>query len=242
MNPNSSHVWLPGLEAAGLPTPRTIVIPYSHASIMPIFDGGECPAFDKLVDEVAFAVGEIGIPAFIRTDLGSAKHSGLKGIQVLDGTIAEGPQSVGWVLSRLLEDQEIKFWLEREGPTAILVREWLTLKASFTAFHGLPISNERRLFATPEKVLCQHHYWPAGAFEDGHEPAIENWRELLQAIHDQPVPEELSILAVKAAAAAGGGTWSVDICQDVTGKYWITDMAVASDSYHWDGCPNEGKL
>jgi hypothetical protein len=238
MNRNSSHIWLPGLEAAGLPTPRTIVIPYSHASIMPIFDGGECPAFDKLVDEVAFAVGEIGVPAFIRTDLGSAKHSGLMGVQIADGTIAEGPQSVGWVLSRLLEDQEMKFWLEREGPTAILVREWLTLKANFTAFYGLPISNERRFFATPEKVLCQHPYWPADAFEDGHEPANENWRELLQAIHDEPVPEQLSVLAVKAAAAAGGGVWSVDICQDVTGKFWVTDMAVASDSYHWAGCPN----
>ena len=242
MNRNSSHIWLPGLEAAGLPTPRTIVIPYSHASIMPIFDGGECPAFDKLVDEVAFAVGEIGVPAFIRTDLGSAKHSGLKGVQIADGTIAEGPQSVGWVLSRLLEDQEMKFWLEREGPTAILVREWLMLKANFTAFYGLPISNERRSFATPEKVLCQHPYWPADAFEDGHEPANENWRELLQAIHDEPVPEELSALAMKAAAAAGAGTWSVDMCQDVTGKYWVTDMAVASDSYHWAGCPNEGRL
>ena len=136
----------------------------------------------------------------------------------------------------------MKFWLEREGPTAILVREWLTLNASFTAFYGLPISNERRFFATPEKVLCQHPYWPADALEDGHEPAQENWRDLLQAIHDEPVPKELSVLAVKAAAAAGGGTWSVDICQDVTGKYWITDMAVASDSYHWAGCQNEGKL
>lgn len=240
MNRNSSHIWLPGLEAAGLPTPRTIVIPYKHHECVAIFDGEPSAEFDRLVDEVAFAAGEIGIPAFIRTDLGSAKHSGLKGVQITDGSIAESDGSVGWVLSRLLEDQELKFWMEREGPTAILVREWLTLKAKFTAFDGLAISNERRFFATPEKVLCQHGYWPADVFEDGHEPAIENWRELLQAIHDEPVPEELCFLAMQAAAAAGGGAWSVDICQDVTGKYWITDMAVASDSWHWPECPSAG--
>lgn len=416
MNRNSSHVWLPGLEAAGLPTFRTIVIPYKHHDCMPIFDGEPSAEFDRLVNEVAFAAGEIGIPAFIRTDLGSAKHSGLKGVQIADGSIAESDGSVGWVLSRLLEDQELKFWLEREGPTAILVREWLTLKAKFTAFGGLAISNERRFFATPEKVLCQHHYWPelvgrnwmTGVVERPHLPddsapagdrlrgdcatdarydcpppvlecaglspcvqilgdlfieinkklglpvfeseiwqkfpasfccwsasyspsnkrfslfsgsplradiatkesmnqiegfgldlrqldhwgegcelvssvtgktsvCVEDsgnigqngwlichdsiirqhisrfwfqpdgdillrtsspaWKQLLQAVHDEPAPDELSDLAMKAAAAAGGGAWSVDICQDVTGKYWITDMAVASDSWHWPGCP-----
>lgn len=236
MNRNSSHIWLSGIEAAGLPTPRTIVIPYKHQACMPIFDGEPSAEFDRLVNEVAFAAGEIGIPAFIRTDLGSAKHSGLKGVQIADGSIAESDRSVGWVLSRLLEDQELKFWLEREGPTAILVREWLTLKAKFTAFDGLAISNERRFFATPERVICQHPYWPEGAVGDGC-PSRTGWRDLLRSIHDEPAQAELSILAMKAAAASGGGAWSVDICQDVTGKHWITDMAVASDSWHWPGCP-----
>ena len=48
---------------------------------------------------------------------------------------------------------------------------------------------------------------------------------------------DLKAMAIQAARACGGGVWSVDFCQDDARKFWLLDMAVAQDSYHWPGCP-----
>jgi len=61
-----------------------------------------------------------------------------------------------------IEDNEMKFWMSEEyPPAAFMVREFLDLDASFKAFGGLPIAREWRIFASPEKVICYHPYWPA---------------------------------------------------------------------------------
>ena len=38
-NPNSALIWLPPITAAGLPVPKTIVVPYKHYECLSIFDG-----------------------------------------------------------------------------------------------------------------------------------------------------------------------------------------------------------
>lgn len=79
----------------------------------------------------------------------------------------------------------------------------------------------------------------ASRFED-RLPA--DWREQLAAMHQEPSElPDLKAMAVQAARACGGGVWSVDFCQDDAGKFWLLDMAVAQDSYHWPGCPNGGQ-
>ena len=50
---------------------------------------------------------------------------------------------------------------------------------------------------------------------------------------------ELRNLA-SAAGKAVGGEWSVDILETRRGWY-ITDMAEAYKSWHWEGCPNGEK-
>ena len=35
------------------------------------------------------------------------------------------------------------------------------------------------------------------------------------------------------------GAWSIDFLQDAKGGWWLTDMAIATASYHWPGCKNE---
>lgn len=229
MNPNSALIWLPKIGAAGLPTPKTIIVPYDHHACLSIFDGEHSAEFERLSGAVSEAAQEIGWPVFIRTDLGSAKHSGPNAFKVRSSV------STAHVLSRLIEDQEMKFWTERFGPAAILVREFLTLSAPFTAFGGLPIAREFRFFADSERVHCWHPYWPIDSIE-GHGPSAGNWRELLAEIHTVPKVPELWLMAVAAARAVGGGSWSVDFCEDVNGKWWLADMAVAADSFHWEAC------
>ncbi len=233
MNPNSSNIWLPLIESAGLPVPKTIVVPYSHRGCVCLFDGEDSAEFDRLVAAAVTAAQQIGFPVFIRTDLSSAKHSGARAFR------ANAAENVGQCLLDTLEDNEMKFWMEREGPTAFLVRQHLDLPAPFTAFRGLPISREFRFFADADRVICRHAYWPAdavGEHIDGERP--DNWESLLAAI--QVVPEEAVILDEMAIAAARvcGGRWSVDFAQDLDRRWWLLDMATMDASYHWPGCPN----
>lgn len=230
MNRNSALIWLPAIESAGLPCPHTIIVPYAHHAYTSIFDGEPSEEFMRLTDAVMEAGRAIGFPVFIRTDLSSAKHSGLDAICIS----ADGHNQP---IFETLEDNELKFWMEREGPSAFLVRKFLALDAPFTAFRGLPIAREFRFFADENQVLCHHAYWPEFSIDD-HRPSCENWRELLAELNTTPPPAEMSDMAVRAAAACGGGRWSVDFCRDVSGKWWLLDMARAEDSFHWEGCPN----
>ena len=228
MNPNSALLWLPKIEAAGLPTPQTTIIPYDHAAIMPIFDGQPSGEMDRLIAAVNDAAGDFAYPVFVRTDLGSAKHSGPKAYKLDD-------EDCTVLLFCLLEDQEMKFWMERDGPEAILVRRFLDLEARFEAFHGLPVNKEFRFFSDGVRVVCKHPYWPECALEEHvDEDRFPNWREDLKALNALDV--DLEQMAIRAAAAQGGGVWSVDFAQDKNGAWHLIDMATAADSYHWEGC------
>ncbi|GAH32927.1 unnamed protein product, partial [marine sediment metagenome] len=33
------------------------------------------------------------------------------------------------------------------------------------------------------------------------------------------------------------GHWSIDLCQTKEGIWYMTDMALGEDSYHWGTCP-----
>lgn len=229
MNPNSALLWLPRITEAGLPVPQTIIVPYEHYKCLSIFDGEHSDEFERLSEAVMAAAREIGFPVFIRTDLTSAKHSGPDAYKIeVDGKNRP--------IAETLEDTELKTWLERAGAKAFLVREFLNLKASFTAFMGLPIAREFRFFADKDRVHCAHGYWPPETIED-HRPSSDDWRTKLDLMQCDP-PPELSMMAVQAAVACGGDLWSVDFCQDVDGKWWLPDMATAADSFHWPGCPN----
>ena len=230
MNRNSALIWFPAIEAAGLPVPRTIMVPYSHRDILPIFDGEAVPEFIRLQAEVEKAALEIGVPAFLRTDLCSAKHSGPRSYLISNAA------ACGQQVFETLEDVEMKFFMEREGPQTMMVREFLDLDATFTAFHGLPIAREWRIFADGEHVICRHPYWPEEALE-GHvtEPG---WEAQLAALHVWPEGAGLEAMAVTAAKTCGGAAWSVDFARDKGGKWWLIDMALSGDSYHWPGCEN----
>jgi hypothetical protein len=232
MNCSSALFWLPRIEAAGLPTPRTMIVPYSHHDCMPLFDGQSCPEFFRLSAAVETAAKEIGYPVFIRTDLSSAKHSGLKAYRIDE-------PGENQAIFETIEDNELKFFMERNGPQAFMVREWLDLEHHFTAFRGLPISREWRYFADSEHVICRHPYWPVEALE-GHvdEAVYPDWQFWLSQLNF-PTGDGLDLdeMALRAARACGG-RWSVDFCRDVKGKIWLTDMAVMESSWHWPGCPN----
>jgi len=230
MNRNSALIWLPKIEALGLPTPKTIIIPYDHNIFIAMLEGeGRPKTFEPTIEAVKNACGKIGYPCFIRTDLASAKHDGPASYLAINDTI------IKQILARTVEDNEMKFWLSGEPPVAFLVRKFLFLDAPFKAFNGLPIAREWRLFANPEKLICFHPYWPKEAIKFyGKEPKY--WEKQLADHHYKPSKfKNLETMAIQAAKACGG-EWSVDFAMDILGKWWLIDMAVKQDSWHWKDC------
>lgn len=237
---NSARHWLPRISAEPLLSPnlpRTEVVLYDHVTLRGILDGEKLgAAWSTLVDQVAQAARRIGWPVFIRTDLASAKHGGP------ESYLARSQADVAGVLYRTVEDNELKFWLSPDQPSAFLIRQHLTLEAPFRAFAGLPIAREWRFYVNAESVLCAHPYWPEASirFRRG---CVEppNWKEHLRELHEQPDGKEwaqLSRLAQTAAAAADPyQVWSVDFAKACDGNWWLIDMALMQNSWHWPGCP-----
>ena len=239
INKNSALIWLPKIEATGLPVPKTVTVPYEHEQIVTFLEGGgDKSNLDSLRETIALACTEIGYPCFLRTDLASAKHMGP------GWYLATGPEDLNRVILRTVEDNEKKFWFESMvkggGPQAFMVRQFLDLDHSFTAFRGLPISREWRMFAGPDGLICGHPYWPKESIEfwEGTETP-RDWESRLAEHHREPDNfKELTDMAVQAVKACGGGEWSVDFAMDKSGKWWLIDMALKEDSWHWPGCPH----
>lgn len=227
MNPNSALTWLPPIQAAGLPVPRTEIVRYDPQDLFPTLDG-EMYGDGFPLDDLRAACERIGFPVFLRTDLSSAKHTGKR------AWLVENQDELIQSVFATFEDNELK-WLG--GATqAFLLREYLPLKHSFRSFRGLPIARERRFFVDQEGVLCSHPYWPEDAFER-QRGLPDGWQAQLVELSELPKADEMDLLqslSRKAVLAIGQGSWSVDWAQDVAGKWWLIDMAAAADSWHPD--------
>lgn len=226
MTHNSALHWLPPLVAAGLPVPRTRVVPFEAEDLFPILDGGDArPGFQ--IESVVAAAAEIGAPCFLRTDLTSAKHSGPSAYKIAD----LGSSSVGRAIYATFEDSVSK--LLECMPRAFLVREWLDLPAPFTAFDGHPIAREHRILVEFGRVRG-FFYWPRAAFENQLDERPEDFEALYATLSAPLSPAEaasMEEMAREAVQAIGHGDWSVDFARDASGKLWLIDMALAEASW-----------
>lgn len=230
MNKTCMSYWLPKLEAAGLPTPRTKMLQMPRAAfedIFRLFDGEPMQgAAQPFLDAVVAAATEIGFPVFLRTGLTSGKHSWE------DTCYFSSPDRVVHHVASIVEFSEIvdfiglscEWWAIRE----FLPTMPITVCPSYS---NMPVCREFRFFVDDGAVKCWHPYWPLEALEIGGAPDAESAVALLA---QNDCVAELNTLAAKAGAAVGGA-WSVDLIETQRG-WFITDMAEASKSYHWPEC------
>jgi hypothetical protein len=236
-NPNSATYWLPKLlEIPDLIAhiPESIIIPYDHSALIGFMKDGQGYNWQDLLTRANEAALQIGYPVFLRTDLSSDKHGGYRSFLV------ERAQDFPETISRTAEDNEMKFWTT-QVPEAFLLRKYLHLNYEFMAFYGLPIAREFRLFATKDSIICAHPYWPEEAiqfFGEVREPL--DWKNHLNKLHQKPSENIWSNLEEFAKMAVGQcdvhEAWSVDFAEDINGKWWLIDIAIAEQSYHWPGC------
>lgn len=222
---NDITFWYPILDRIKMRTPKTKLF-YAPSEIGHIVDGEVIPAFEKLVADVELALKEYGGKAFLRTGQTSNKHEWRDTCYITDKS------NVGTHLARLIE-----FSMMVDLPyTTFAVREMIPTTPLATAFLDMPIAQEVRVFVEKGAVVCAHPYWSREAFDNqkGVTP------DQVDQLNKLPDITEISQMA-EYVSGRFDAAWSVDFLQDSEGKWWLTDMALASSSYHYPGCLKEKK-
>lgn len=215
MNENSALFWLDKVSNLEIPMPRTIF----------------CA---KDVESAQTYAQSIGYPVFVRTDLCSGKHDWERSCFVKNAA------AMATNLPIILQ-ADVRWNMLGIYSEALMIREFLDLETSFTAFDGnMPINKERRYFIADGLVQCKHPYWPESAFNRhparmAHDPA---WQEKL-AVLNAPDPSEfvLQIYAEQVSKVLPG-SWSVDFAKGKDGRWYLLDMALAYNSFHMAHSPN----
>lgn len=229
---NSLTYWYPLVKGV-VPTPRTEIIPFDPEWGDILLEGEEHPPseFYEAMEKAKLAGDEFGWPCFLRTDHCAGKHEWSRTCFL--SKRADLVQHVAALAeySAMADIMGIPF-------TALVVREFLQCESPFTTFRGMPVTMERRLFLRNDRVICNHPYWPPEAVEEGR-PSINDWRDRLDSLnrtytnYDAHVVETLGQRVAKACP----GFWSADFIKSMDGWY-LTDMALGEDSFHWPGCKN----
>lgn len=239
---NCLSYWFPKIRDAGLPVPRTKIVMLPDELREPIFrpfDGKAMGAeVQPFFDELRAAAESIGLPCFPRTGQSSGKHNWKNTCCLTDPAALESH-----VLS-LIEFSECagmfgipwNVWCVREFlPTTPLVVADL--------YGNMPVCREFRLFVKDGEVVCSHPYWTIGSLVDGMSRCPEDLRQRYRALCStyatgadsfDDESDDLESLAERAGQAVGG-SWSVDILHTQRG-WFVTDMALAGNSFHWEGC------
>ena len=213
LNKNSLLYWWPKIKDLGIPVPETRIT-----------------ALDATA--VRNAAAELNYPVFLRTDLCSGKHDWNASCFVSDES------KVYNNLAKVIESN-VRWQMLGIFPQAAVVREFIDLESSFTAFVGdMPITKERRYFVRDTKVLCRHAYWPESAFNN--HPARmangANWRGKLATLNTVDSSELILDSYAETVSRALEGFWSVDFAKAKNGKWYLLDMALGENSYHWPEC------
>ena len=226
---NCLSFWFPRIRDAGIPVPKTTIV-RTDLQLSYLLDGETPEGFEGFLDEIGKACDEIGYPLFLRTGHTSGKH------RWSDTCFLKNKESIPSHIANLVEFSALADFIGLDD-SVWCIREFLeTNPIGFCPdYGGMPVNREFRFFVDDGKILCRHSYWPLKALNQGGLSGDFpfGWYEEFCKL---PEGSELDDIAKKAGIACGG-RWSVDILETAKGWY-LTDMAEADRSFHWDGCPN----
>jgi hypothetical protein len=225
---NGIAYWQPRLEAAGLPTPET-VIAEAPGELTGLLEGELPDGWHQLVAALHAGGDRVGWPAFLRAGHTSGKHQWRETCHV------PGPEHLERHIAAIVEASALA------GFFGLPTHEWAIRRllavepiCRCDAYRGMPVVREFRLFVDGDVTHTQP-YWPPDAVERGN-PDADDWRPRLAAISTLTDDERrvLRGIALDAWDAVGRGHWSVDLLQDADGGWWLTDMADGDQSYRWE--------
>lgn len=237
VDPTNLNYWFPKLFAAGLPVPRTEIIEMTDdvmEQVWRVFDGpdsGDIAKYTEWLKMFEAKADAFGRPLFLRTGHTSHKHRWEKTCHVTTES------DISSHVYDLIEFSECCGFPGLPWRTWVL-RELLPVKPIGFChnYGGMPVVREFRVFVDGAKVRCHHPYWPQQALIDGglifHPKRFEKW----SAFKDDAELKHVLGLAASAGKAVGG-KWSIDMLETTRG-WFVTDMAEANKSFHWEGCAN----
>lgn len=231
-----SH-WLPKLQAAGVPVPKTRLVhtepDLRGDELLQLLDGNAPPGWEAFLGRLTVAVLEQyhetaalipsgGEPAkvFLRTGQTSGKHNWKNTCCITD------PTKVGQHVGAIAEYSAMAGFFGL--PMNVwAVREFLAVEPIMTlsAYGDFPLVPEVRAFIREGAIVCIHAYWPPDAILKGmvreHRVAMRTDREkraafeeaafLAGAIHVEDIIPLTATIQKVADAFKADGFWSVDL-------------------------------
>lgn len=221
--------WFPAVQKSGVPYPKTVLVEdgINFWDLTKALDGKEPDTLCGLVRRIEEASAKVGVPFFLRTSHLSGKHS-WQNTCYCDRLQRVANNICGLVEETAMADQPLG---------CFAVRELLSLRSSFKAFDGMPVAREFRVFVKDGEVLHVQPYWPPQFIRS---PSVEDWEERLAEISylDEQEGVELEERAIEVSAHIQG-FWSVDFAQELSGEWYLIDMARGEMSYCW--FPEKGR-
>jgi len=223
--------WYPHVLKLGIPTPKSKVIPFGRELTEAIIEENESPqVLDDLsvcVEDIADFANECGYPVFLKNSLFSGKHdwAGTCFIESEDTDILMNIANITSYWSTVANELALFF----------VVREMINTRAAFTAFGGLPVTEEFRFFSKDGELVSYQPYWPADSIV---EPDADDWEEKLKAMSVLGKKDLAQLTAwANQVTASLTGEWSVDFLKGVDGNWWLIDMAEGEKSFRYN--PND---
>jgi len=225
---NSLLYWYPKIKDLHIPQPETSIFEIPAEVLRNI---RQDELSDKFIADLAKS-NPFGYPVFLRTDQASNKH--FWDIASFVSSKETLKRSVFEVISHnLMADiMGLPF-------IAMVFREYIPMASKYKAFHGMPVSPERRYFVRDGQVVCHHPYWVEEAIRSyGTDKLPSNWRELSAQMNNETL-DEINLLTTYSLQVAKlfKGYWSVDFCKAADGRWILIDMAEGIKSWHPTNCP-----
>ncbi len=235
VNKDSMLYWYPQIKDLDLLMPKTEMIVIPTKKLIKLINNKEDTErfLSEYKEKILERAKKIGYPLFMRTDQMACKHDWKNTCYV--------PSEKDLInhLFRLVDGNFCVDMFGEAEPNAIVFREFLELDWSFKAFADMPIAREFRFFIRDGTVECRHPYWPPNAIR---RPSIDDWLDILRK---QSIlkPSEKTLLDnySKTIGNVLSGYWSVDYCRTREGLWYLTDMALGEQSYHWSTCDKAPK-
>lgn len=222
MDPDSMLYWWPKVITPPriVPMPQTVLIEH-HAEMG---EHGEVIDIEKVEGKIRDGIREVGLPAFIRTDQMSGKHSWKK-------TCFYDGSGELWKHIATLCDASWGADLLGFRVSGFAVRQYIELETRFTAFWGdMPVARERRYFVQDGHVICHHPYWIEDAIR---RPSIPDWEYELKDLNRETKPEVDTLTSyAEDLSRKLPGYWSLDFARARTGGWYFIDAAVGENSWH----------
>ena len=242
MNKTCFSYWYPILVKSGFTkTPETEIVTtdFDYMPILKVLYGEDkfknYPALKELIEKIQQAGDRFGWPCFLRTGQTSAKH------EWKDTCLIEKRDKI-YIrrhIINIIEFSEIAGGIVGLDCSVWVVRKMLQTEPIFHAFHGMPITKERRYFIRNGEAECHHPYWPEDAFQG--DDFTEDRKTLLQEMNKESENEIDNLLDLsEIVGKIFPEYWSIDWLYSSEG-WMLTDMAEGEKSYHWPGCSIHGE-